>query len=128
MQKLLEFCLKHTDLHNQIFLDEEGFMLGEEVGQKRRVPTEKLPFTAPLRRHYFEELQTNGFILSPHDWRDFYFRFTVTDAGLAFLAENKWWPRQLRAIGDNVLTIAVSVVTALLVAWIVQLFGPTMAV
>jgi hypothetical protein len=50
---------------------------------------------------------------------------SITPAGLTFLEAKSegWWEIQLRALGANVVTIVVSVIIALVSAWMLRMVG-----
>ena len=124
MFKLLRFCIEHSERDSEVHMDEKGLLLSIDTEVSRSVPMSKFPFPLEQCRHYFAKLENAGLIVSSEGWNTIIYAFEVTDAGEAFLSEFSWWTRQVNALRQNVVTIILSVASALLIGWALELWGP----
>jgi len=90
---------------------------------------EKFPELRDRDRHllYARSQSLLTFEVKPYDGREDYFGspVSITPSGVEFLETKSrtWWSRQLNALADNVMTIALSVTIALFSAWALKLTG-----
>ena len=117
----LNFCSENAPEHGELSFDGNGM-----TGPKAK-PFSKLPFSTAQFTTYSEYAQSEGYFEYCHGDAGIGFKyFKLSPKGHTFITENHvgWWKNQFAKLGENILTVVISVVIAVAASWAAYFFGP----
>ena len=117
----LKFCIENSSKpHRELLFDETG------ITHPLTINFGAMPFSAEQSWTNFQDAKSREFIHAYADNGSVYYRFQISDRGLAFIQTNyrTWWQRQIDRLRDSVLTIILAVLVALACQWALVFLGP----